>query len=172
MGQAEGVERSQAAMKLEYVSADDRKFRDWLRRYREETVGEPPAEEWLDVYLKHIFTEQGKTRHIWWGLDDDRKVGFAVAILSPHPADKSKLSGMVAEFFIYPEYRREGFGRRLAQAVIEFLLEQGANDIHASVTAGNVRGLRFWEACSFQISRYILVHRPGLKLEEEEEEEL
>ncbi len=160
------------AMKLEYVVSEDRKFREWLRRYREETVGESPTGEWLDAYLKHIFTEQGKSRHIWWGVEDGRQVGFAVAILTPQPADKSKLTGMVAEFFIYPEYRREGFGRRLAEAVIEFIHEQGANDIHASATAGNVRGLRFWEACSFQISRYFLVHRPGLRIEEEEEEEL
>ncbi|HET6782186.1 MAG TPA: GNAT family N-acetyltransferase [bacterium] len=158
-------------MELEYVSGEDKKFRDWLRRYREETVGEPPPDEWLDAYLKHIFLEQGKNRHIWWGVDEGKKIGFAVAILTPLAPDRSKVQGMVAEFFIYPEYRREGVGRRLAEAVIEFLHKQGANDVHASVTAGNVRGLRFWEACSFQISRYVLVHRPGLKLEEEEEEE-
>jgi GNAT superfamily N-acetyltransferase len=168
----EGVSVPTQAMELEYVSGDDKKFRDWLRRYREETVGEPPPDEWLDAYLKHIFLEQGKNRHIWWGVDAGKKVGFAVAILTPQAPDKSKVQGMVAEFFIYPEYRREGVGRRLAEAVIAFLHERGANDIHASVTAGNVRGLRFWEACSFQISRYVLVHRPGLKLEEEEEEEL
>jgi GNAT superfamily N-acetyltransferase len=77
---------------------------------------------------------------------------------------------MIGEFFIYPEYRREGYGRRMAEAVIEFLHAKGVNDAHASVTAGNLRGLRFWEACSFQISRYMLVHRPGLRQEEEEEE--
>lgn len=157
-------------MKLEYVAPDDKKFRDWLRRYREEITGEPPPAEWLDAYLKHIFAEQGKNRHIWWGVADGKKVGFAVAILTPQPVDRQRLQGMVGEFFIYPEYRREGYGRRLAEAVIEFLHAQGANDIHASVTAGNVRGLRFWEACSFQISRYVLVHRPGLRLEEEEDE--
>lgn len=158
-------------MKLEYVTPDEKKFRDWLRRYREESIGEPPPDDWLDAYLKHIFTEQGKTRHIWWGVDEGRKVGFAVAIVTPQPADKQRLQGMVAEFFIYPEYRREGYGRRMAEAVIEFLHAKGANDVHASVTAGNVRGLRFWEACSFQISRYVLVHRPGLRREEEEDED-
>ena len=160
-------------MKLEYVSGtEDKKFRDWLRRYREEITGEPPPDEWLDNYLKHIFAEQGKTRHIWWGVDGGRKIGFAVAIVTPQPADRNRLQGMIGEFFIYPEYRREGYGRRMAEAVIEFLHSKGVNDAHASVTAGNLRGLRFWEACSFQISRYMLVHRPGLRQEEEEEEEL
>ncbi len=158
-------------MRLEYVTSDDKKFRDWLRRYREETTGEPPSDEWLDAYLKHIFAEQGKNRHIWWAIDEGRKVGFAAAILSPQPVDKHRLSGMIAEFFIYPEYRREGYGRRMAEAVIAFLQSKGVGDIHTSATAGNVRGLRFWETCSFQISRYVLVHRPGLRLEEEEDED-
>jgi hypothetical protein len=54
---------------------------------------------------------------------------------------------------------------------MEFLHAQGAQDIHASVTAGNVRGLRFWESCSFLISRYVLVHRPGARQEDEEDED-
>jgi len=158
-------------MKLDYVAPDDKKFRDWLRRYREEIGGEPPSDGWLDTYLKHIFAEQGKNRHIWWGVDEGRKVGFAVAILSPHAVDKHRLQGMIAEFFVYPEYRREGYGRRMAEAAIEFLRSKGVDDIHASVTAGNVRGLRFWETCSFQIARYVLVHRPGMRVEEEEDED-
>lgn len=159
-------------MKLEYVARDDKKFRDWLRRYREEIAGEPPPDEWLDAYLKHIFGEQGKNRHIWWGMDDGRTVGFVVAIVTPQLPDKQRVQGMVAEFFVYPEFRREGYGRRMAEAVIEFLHSKGANDVHASVTSGNVRGIRFWEACSFQISRYVLIHRPGFRPDEEEEEEL
>lgn len=159
-------------MKLEYVAPDDKKFRDWLRRYREEIAGEPPPEEWLDAYLNHIFSEQGKNRHIWWAIHEGRKVGFAVGILTPQPVDKQRLQGMIAEFFVYREYRLEGYGRRMAEAVIEFFHSKGANDIHASVMAGNVRGLRFWEACSFRIARYVLEYRPGMRVEEEEEEEL
>ncbi len=158
-------------MKLEYVTADDKKFHDWLRRYREEISGEPPPDGWLDAYLKHIFAEQGNHRHIWWALDESKKVGFVVAVLSAHPVDKQRLQGMIAEFFIYPEFRREGYGRRMAEAAIEFLKSKGVEDIHTSVTAGNVRGVRFWEACSFQIARYALVHRPGMRTEEEEEDD-
>ena len=158
-------------MKLEYVSPDDKKFREWLRRYREETAGEPPPDAWLDGYLKHIFTEQGRTRHIWWAMADGKCVGFAVAILSAVSAANSRTQGTVAEFFVYPEYRREGYGQRMAEAVLEFLHSQGAQDIHASVTAGNVRGLRFYESCSFLISRYVLVHRPGARQEDEEDED-
>jgi GNAT superfamily N-acetyltransferase len=156
---------------LEYVSADDKKFRDWLRRYREEIAGEAPPEPWLDAYLKHIFAEQGRARHIWWALADGKRVGFAVAIISPNAATNSRIQGTIAEFFIYPEFRREGYGQRMAEAVLEFLHVQGAQDIHASVTAGNVRGVRFWESCSFLISRYVLVHRPGARQEDEDDED-
>ena len=155
---------------LEYVSIDDKKFRDWLRRYREEIAGEPPPEPWLDAYLKHIFDEQGRTRHIWWAMADGKRVGFAVAIISP-AATNGRTQGTIAEFFIYPEFRREGYGKRMAEAVLEFLQAHGAQDIHSSVTAGNVRGLRFWESCSFLISRYVLIHRPGARQEDEEDED-
>src|SRR5712691_3735292 len=37
-------------LQLEYVSLDEKKFRDWLRRYREEVAGEAPPDEWLDGY--------------------------------------------------------------------------------------------------------------------------
>ena len=158
-------------VKLEYVSADDKKFRDWLRRYREEIAGEPPPDAWLDAYLKHIFTEQGRARHIWWGVAEGKRIGFAVAIISGASAANNRTQGTVAEFFVYPEYRREGYGQRMAEAVLEFLHNQGAEDIHSSVTAGNVRGLRFWESCSFLISRYVLVHRPGARQEDEEDED-
>jgi hypothetical protein len=43
-------------------------------------------------------------------------------------------------------------------------------EIYAAVVAGNVRGLRFWEACGFQIARYSMVYRPEARREEEEEE--
>ena len=158
-------------VKLEYVSADDKKFRDWLRRYREEIAGQPPPDAWLDAYLKHIFTEQGRARHIWWGVADGKRIGFAVAIISGASAANNRTQGTVAEFFVYPEYRREGYGQRMAEAVLEFLHNHGAEDIHSSVTAGNVRGLRFWESCSFLISRYVLVHRPGARQEDEEDED-
>lgn len=158
-------------LRLDYVSADDGKFREWLRRYREEVAGEPPTDEWLDAYLKHIFTEQSKNRHIWWAVSEDRKVGFVVAVLTPQSTDRQRLQGMVAEFFVYPEFRREGYGQRMADAVIAFLHSRGCHDVHTSVPAGNVRGVRFWQACSFQISRYLLVHRPDLKPDDEDEDD-
>src|SRR3990172_443223 len=97
-------------MKLEHVDPGDKKFRDWMRHYREEINGEAPPDDWLDQYLKVLFKDQGKTRHIWWAMDQSRKVGFAVATLQRGMVD-GRSQGMVAEFFIYPEYRREGMGR-------------------------------------------------------------
>jgi ribosomal protein S18 acetylase RimI-like enzyme len=72
---------------------------------------------------------------------------------------------------VYPEFRREGYGKRMAEAVIAFLHSRGCHDVRTSVPAGNVRGVRFWQACSFQISRYLLVHRPDLKPDDEDEED-
>lgn len=158
-------------MRLQPVTRGDTRFRDWLRRYREEITGEAPAEAWLDRYLDVLFADQGRHRHIWWAVDGGRRVGFAVAVVSRHWADKKRTQGVIGEFFIYPEYRREGRGRRLAQAVVAWLREHGADEIQSGVIAGNVRGLRFWEAMGFQIARYTLVYRPDRPRELESEEE-
>ncbi len=157
-------------MTLEPISAGDARFRDWMRRYREETAGEPPSEAWLDQYLEVLFADQGRRRHIWWGVDKGRKVGFAVVVLSKHWADQARTQAQIGEFFIYPEYRREGVGRRLAEALIAWLKESGAHEIQSGVVAGNLRGLRFWEAVGFQIARYSLVYCPDRPRETDEDD--
>jgi GNAT superfamily N-acetyltransferase len=162
---------SGSILKLEPVEAGDTRFRDWMRRYREETSGEPAADAWLNHYLEVLFAEQGKRRYIWWGVDASRKVGFAVVVMTKHWADQAKTIAQVGEFFIYPEYRREGMGRRMAEALLEWLKANGAVEIQSGVVAGNLRGLRFWEAVGFQIARYALVYRPDRPREPDEEEE-
>lgn len=157
-------------MKLELVNAGDTRFRDWMRRYREEIAGEAPPESWLDHYLDALFADQGKRRHIWWAVDNGRKIGFAVVVLSKHWADQARTQAQIGEFFVYPEYRREGLGRRLAEALIAWLNENGAHEIQSGVVAGNLRGLRFWEAVGFQIARYSLVYRPDRPRETEEDD--
>lgn len=157
-------------MKLDYADPADKKFRELVRRYREEIDGAAPPDEWLDGYMEVLCKGQGKTRHIWYAVEGGRKVGFAVASLQSAMAD-GRSQGMIAEFFVYPEYRREGYGRRIAQVVIEFLKSAGAQEVYAVVAAGNVRGLRFWEACGFQLARYSLVYRPEARRDEDQEEE-
>ncbi len=157
-------------MHLLPVAPGDSRFRDWLRRYREEITGTEVDDAWLDRYTEALFADQGKHRHVWWGVDGGRKIGFAVTLLSPHWAHKGRMQGVIGEFFVYPEFRREGCGRRLAQAVIAWLKEHGADEIQSGVLAGNVRGLRFWESVGFHLARYLLVYRPDLPRESEEED--
>jgi GNAT superfamily N-acetyltransferase len=157
-------------MKLELVSPGDTRFRDWMRRYREETAGEPPPDAWLDRYLDALFADQGQRRHIWWAVDNGRRVGFGVVVLNRHWADQARTNAQIGEFFIYPEYRREGLGRRFAQALIEWIRTYGVSDIQSGVVAGNLRGLRFWEAVGFQIARYALIYRPDRPREADEDE--
>jgi ribosomal protein S18 acetylase RimI-like enzyme len=147
-------------MKLELVSPGDSRFREWMRRYREETIGEPPTDEWLTHYLAAMFAEQGKRRYIWWGIDSSRKIGFAVVALTKHWADHSRTVAQIGEFFVYPEFRREGLGRKMAQALLAWLKDNRADEIQSTVAAGNLRGLRFYEDAGFQIARYWLVYRP------------
>jgi ribosomal protein S18 acetylase RimI-like enzyme len=157
-------------MNLEPVASDDPKFRDWLRRYREEMYGEEAADTNLDGYLQALFADQGKVRHVFWGVEGGKKVGFAIAAMSRHWANRGRTQAVVGEFFIYPEYRREGRGRKLADALLTWMREQGAAEIQSSVPTGNVRGIRFWEAVGFQIARYSLVYRPDRPKQTEDDD--
>jgi GNAT superfamily N-acetyltransferase len=157
-------------MNLEPVIPDDPKFRDWLRRYREEMYGGGAADSNLDGYLQALFADQGKVRHVFWGVEAGKKVGFAVAALNRHWANRGRTQAVVGEFFIYPEYRREGRGRKLAQALLSWMRDQGACEIQSTVPAGNVRGVRFWEAVGFQIARYSLLYSPDRPKQTEEED--
>lgn len=157
-------------MKLHPVQAGDTRFREWLSRYREEITGEAPTDAWLNKYLKALFSTVNKRRHVWWAVDGGRKVGFVVAVTGKHWADRSRTQVQIGEFFIYPQYRREGLGRRLAETVIEWMKSEGVDEILSGVVAGNLRGLRFWEAMGFQIARYSLVYRPDLPREPDEDD--
>ncbi len=157
-------------MKLHPVQAGDTRFREWLSRYREEITGEAPTDAWLNKYLKALFSSANKRRYVWWAVDGGRKVGFVVAVIGRHWADRARPHAQIGEFFIYPQYRREGLGRRLAETVIEWLKSEGVDDIQSGVIAGNLRGLRFWEAMGFQIARYSLVYRPDRPREPDEDD--
>lgn len=132
--------------------------------------GEEAADTNLDGYLQALFADQGKVRHVFWGVEGGKKVGFAIAAMSRHWANRGRTQAVVGEFFIYPEYRREGRGRKLADALLTWMREQGAAEIQSSVPTGNVRGIRFWEAVGFQIARYSLVYRPDRPKQTEDDD--
>ena len=73
---------------------------------------------------------------------------------------QAKTIAQVGEFFIYPEFRREGMGRRMAEALLEWFKANGAVEIQSGRRRGQLRGLRFWEAMGFQIARYALRTAP------------
>jgi ribosomal protein S18 acetylase RimI-like enzyme len=59
----------------------------------------------------------------------------------------------------------------MAEAVLAWLKANGAVEIQSGVLAGNLRGLRFYEAVGFQIARYALVYRPDRPRDPDQEEE-
>ena len=77
-------------MNLEPVTPQDPKFRDWLRRYREEMYGEAAADSHLDAYVQALFADGGRVRHIFWGVEGAKKIGFAVAVINT-PVERARL---------------------------------------------------------------------------------
>ena len=103
-----------------------------------------PDDEWRAVYLPAIFNDPN--RRLWWAALGGERVGFVNFIITadwPNPAHKV---GHIAEFTIFPAYRRRGYGRLLAQAVFEELWTRGVNRIELSVLAGREHSYAFWES--------------------------
>jgi len=64
--------------------------------------------------------------------------------------------GIIAEFYVKPEYRRRGYGRQLAQKALEFFKAHGATEISAMVLEHNKPALKFWESLGFRLKMHEL----------------
>lgn len=67
-----------------------------------------------------------------------------------------KRFGIIAEFCIKPEFRRKGYGHKLAQKALEFFKAHGATEISAMVLKYNKPALKFWESLGFRLKMYEL----------------
>lgn len=72
-------------------------------------------------------------------------VGFARAELwRPPPIHALTVEAHINEVYVAPDYRREGWGRRLVEAVEAWAMRRGASAIRAGVLAGNASAEAFW----------------------------
>jgi len=73
----------------------------------------------------------------WLGLSGDRFVGGGAIVISPwpsHPYDLECRRATILNVYVYPEFRRQGIGRRLMQTAIDWCRRQkfAAVYLHAS----------------------------------------
>jgi GNAT superfamily N-acetyltransferase len=65
--------------------------------------------------------------------------------------------GIITEFFIAPNYRREGLGARMITTVREFCRSARIGTIELQVSRGNRRARSFYQALGFEASDRIVM---------------
>ena len=81
--------------------------------------------------------------------NDDETVGFCYVKVDKE-GDRGLIRpnwGYVMEFYVRPQYRRKGVGRKMVNLCEEFFSFRGARNIW--LTADAVTGVPFWLACNY-----------------------
>ena len=96
---------------------------------------------WIDDGTQHTVVAERTSEE-----GDAELVGFATAHRwGPPPIYAEASEVFVDEFYVAPEARREGVGRRLAGALRDWAGELDADRLRLRVLHGNDAGRAFWE---------------------------
>ncbi len=97
-------------------------------------------------------------RYIWFAYDDERLVGSTMFVVYENYPGSSNKFGILMDFFIVPEARRQGWGQELARAAFAKMQAEGADNVELNVLPDNQRGLAFWQSLGLH------THHLGLKM--------
>jgi GNAT superfamily N-acetyltransferase len=86
--------------------------------------------------------------------DGEMLVGVALAAYTPSAELGRVLT--VNDFFVRPDYRRKGVGRRLAKGLIEECKKTKVDEIGLEVLSGNKTAAAFWRAMGFKPAKRFL----------------
>ena len=127
---------------------------DYLREFAPD---DDPAAEWDDpFYTAWLAGVQAGTHTIWLARKDGNFIGFALVRCERHWYRRTRVTGVIDEFYIAPQHRRHGFGRALVARAVAALRDQGIEVITANVVQMNLRALLFWQQVGFKIEAYHL----------------
>lgn len=102
--------------------------------------------KWTESIIE-LQKEQG--RYLELCLDDDEIIGFFYGkIDKPNHKGYIRIGwGYVMEFYVKPDYRRQGYGTEMYKRLEGLFYQDGASDIY--LTSDPVTGKPFWEASGF-----------------------
>ncbi len=107
-----------------------------LSNYREVSIGATNSVNY--PYLDAYWSEVG--RHIFLIKHSERVVGFAFI---RDPSSTESVAHQIAEFYVRPDSRRLGVGRRAVLEIWKLFPGQWELQIHAR----NTGAVRFWTSC-------------------------
>lgn len=133
---------------LRYDTLLRAKFAGLLTEYFEELNAQLPHDIILERILP-MFEIQDHQRigTIVLALHRGKPMGFAIYQIDSPRSDWCKYPGWgcIREFYIRPEFRHKGFGRRLAAYAESHLKKLGATDVYLTADSA----VNFWEHCGY-----------------------
>lgn len=109
------------------------------------------SHEGRENYFQERFPVEDASLNLFWAVENGRKRGFVA--LSVNAA---KHSAMIEDFFVLPDFRRQGHGSAMVKALSLEMDNLGIELIELTVRRDNPQSLAFWEAQGFRIALHRL----------------
>lgn len=138
-------------------------FFDMLRQYMEEMDQYDPATNVtsfdVDLYISAML-EDMEGREFIWLLKDGQRAGMAIVRYLPDFPDDLRMVATISEFYVLPEFRRQGAGRAAVEAILADHRERGTYEVEAGILRDNVIARAFWAEMGFELRAYQTARRP------------
>jgi ribosomal protein S18 acetylase RimI-like enzyme len=117
-----------------------------------------PHQDWKENYFERV--SENPRVFADWVLADGKRAGFVLFGLEEHRF-LPRLTGMIYELYILPEFRRMGIAKDCARKAIRQLQDHSPSKIQLEVMDGNKAAEALWHSLGFErvSSRLVLKTR-------------
>lgn len=113
----------------------------------------PDIEQAARKYLENALNSPSSVLLV--AAEGSKVVGLLKGDVEDRIFYKPRHAGVIKEFYILPEYRRKGIGKRLMMEGVEQLRKKGAEIIMASFPALNEIAINFYKKMGFRPIEYL-----------------
>lgn len=110
-----------------------------------------PSERWQDEYRQFIRSLLGRDDALAVvAVDGGHLAGYGVGRISILPGFFERhRRGYIHDVVIREAFRRRGIGRRLADALLAWMHDEGVSSVELTVAIRNTEAVAFWEQLGF-----------------------
>jgi GNAT superfamily N-acetyltransferase len=83
-------------------------------------------------------------------LDGDKPVGYAISDIQDVPGSKIGKCGYINHLHVAQDYRRQGIGKMMYEAILPWFRVQGITIIEIQLTARNEMACSFWRKLGYR----------------------
>jgi ribosomal protein S18 acetylase RimI-like enzyme len=113
-----------------------------------------PSAQWpreYGAYLRTLMTRDDALAVI--AKDGPQIIGYAIGRITTLPSFEHRFRGYIHDVYVRETYRRQGVGRRMVEAILDWLRSRGVTIVELTVAANN-DATAFWERMGFETYMY------------------